>query len=174
MFLPPTGYAKVMFLQVSVCPQWGGCMVAPEGHVWLLQGVVFSGGGMHGFFGGGGMHGFCPGGGGMHGFFWGGMHGFCLGGMRGFCRGHAWFFLGGCAWYQIRSMSGRCASYWNAFLFTTQCLKFHCASWINLGWNYMAWKPHKLYTDTDRQTANYQRDNRVPANDTWRWTKSLH
>ena len=40
-------FAKVMFLQVSVCPQrgaymvaWGACVVA-GGHVWLL-------GGMHG------------------------------------------------------------------------------------------------------------------------------
>ena len=43
-----------------------------------------------------------------------------LGGMHGCSGGHAWFFLGGgaCVGYdEIRSMSGRYASYWNAFLF---------------------------------------------------------
>ena len=63
-YRPQTKFAKVMFLQVSVCPQgghawllaggrhvwllWGGhawllggaCMVAPGGHAWLLQGGV--------------------------------------------------------------------------------------------------------------------------------------
>ena len=42
-----------------------------------------------------------------------------LGGMRGFCQGgHVWFFPGGaCVGYdEIWSMSGRYASYWNAFL----------------------------------------------------------
>ena len=59
-YRPQTKFAKVMFLQVSVCPQggrheWllaggvrgcGGCMVAPGGHAWLLRG----GGGVRGFF----------------------------------------------------------------------------------------------------------------------------
>ena len=47
-----TKFAKVMFLQVSVCPQQGGaCMVAGGGGVVAC--VFFSrGGGMHGFFGG--------------------------------------------------------------------------------------------------------------------------
>ena len=81
-------------------------MVAPgAGRAWLLQGgacVVAPRGGMRGFsrgaacmvFARGGMHGFSPG-------------------------GHAWFFLGGaCIGYdEIWSMSGRYASYWNAFLF---------------------------------------------------------
>ena len=33
--------------------------------------------------------------------------------------GHAWLLQGGRAWFfdEIRSMSGRYASYWNAFLF---------------------------------------------------------
>ena len=81
-YRPQAKFAKVMFLQVSVCPHGG--------HAWLLWGVhVFSGGGMCGFFLGGhawfsrgGMHGcscgggMCgfSGGGGMCGFFWGGMH----------------------------------------------------------------------------------------------------
>ena len=102
-------FAKVMFLQASVCPQggehvwllggcawlrggvcvvalggmhgcsWGACMVAPGGHVWLLRG------GRAWLLWGG-----------MHGCFWGGVHGF---------------------FGEIRSMSGWYASYWNAFLF---------------------------------------------------------
>ena len=99
-----------------------GCMVA-EGHVWLL----------------GGMHG-CPGCvvAGGHAWFWGG-HVWLLGavyGSRGTCmvamggmhdsRG-ACMVAGGCAWLpgggacigydEIWSISGRYASYWNAFLF---------------------------------------------------------
>ena len=65
-------------------------MVAPGGACM----VVFRGG-MHGFIGG-------------HGFIWGGMCGFIWGGMRGFFS-----FFG---YNEIRSMSGRYASYWNAFL----------------------------------------------------------
>ena len=73
---------------VCVVVPGGACVVAPRGHTWLLRG---------------GVHG-CS---------------------RGLC---AWF-LGGCAWLlgggmhwirrdtEIRSMSGRYASYWNAFLF---------------------------------------------------------
>ena len=54
-YRPQTKFAKVMFLQVSVCPQgeghawlltggvrgcsWGACVVAPGGgHAWLLWG----------------------------------------------------------------------------------------------------------------------------------------
>ena len=41
-YRPQTKFAKVMFLQVSVCPQGGGaCVVAPGGgggHAWLLLG----------------------------------------------------------------------------------------------------------------------------------------
>ena len=85
--------------------------------------------------------------GGVRGFIWGGVCGFISGGrawfysggMRGFIGGHAWFYSGGAwfysggmrgfiqggrAWFfsffgynEIRSMSGRYASYWNAFLF---------------------------------------------------------
>ena len=79
-------FAKVMFLQVSVCPQGGmhGRGRVAGGHVW-------------------------PGGHACWGVWQGGM---CGDG-------------GGCAWqggmppgryYWIRSMRGRYASYWNAFL----------------------------------------------------------
>ena len=198
-YRPQTKFAKVMFWQVSVCPQgghaWllpgGACMVAlggacvvargvcmvalgvcvwllPGGHAWLLGGacVVALGGHAWLLWGGawllGGMRG-CSWGVGMHGcsrgacmvalgghawLLWG-VHG-CLGacvvasggvGMCG-CSGGACVVArgvctvaGGCAWllpggacvvprggmrgffHEIRSMSGRYASYWNAFLF---------------------------------------------------------
>ena len=78
-YRPQTKFAKVMFLQVSVCPHgggawllWGGaCVVTPGGYVWLLREacvvapggvvcvvaprgvcVVNPGGGMHGYSGG--------------------------------------------------------------------------------------------------------------------------
>ena len=103
-------------------------------------------GGMRGFIWGG-VRGFIRGacvvlfGGGMHGFIWGA----CVVLFGGACMvlfgGHAWFYSGGHAWFysggracfysggacvvfpvffgynEIRSMSGRYASYWNAFLF---------------------------------------------------------
>ena len=83
-YRPQTKFAKVMFLQVPVCPHGGGaCMVLFGGHAW---------------------------------FYLGGVHGFIRG-------GHAWFYLGGHVWFfqffrynEIRSRSGRYASYWNAFL----------------------------------------------------------
>ena len=47
-----------------------------------------------------------------------------FGGMHGFIRGRAWFYSGGMRGFfsffgynEIRSMSGRYASYWNAFLY---------------------------------------------------------
>ena len=105
-YRPQTKFAKVMFLQVSVCPRGGihGCL----GGAWLLRGeggtYVVAWGGVHGC-----SRGACvvaPGG------AWllrgacvvapGGVHG-CSGGMHGF-------------FHEIRSMSGRYASYWNAFL----------------------------------------------------------
>ena len=77
-------------------------------------------GGMRGFIRGG-MCGFIQGMcmvlfGGVHGFIWGA----CVvlfGGMCGFSGGHAWFFFSFFGYNEIRSMSGRYASYWNAFLF---------------------------------------------------------
>ena len=81
----------------------------------------------------------------MRGFIWGGMHGFIRGDVCGFIRGacvvlfggRAWFYSGGMhgfiwgcvvflegharfssffGYNEILSMSGRHASYWNAFL----------------------------------------------------------
>ena len=95
----------------------GGCMVALGGHAWLLPGghAWLLPGGVHGCSSGhawllqGGHAWLLPGG--MHGCSWGvhGCSGVCMvvwGGMRGI------------RWdTEIRSMSGRYASYWNAFLF---------------------------------------------------------
>ena len=92
---------------------WGLCMVAGGWHVWLHGRHAWLLGGA--WFGGyvwllGDMHG-CRG------------HAWLLGGVHG-CRaayvvagGHAWLLGGACVGYdKIRSMSGRYASYWNAFL----------------------------------------------------------
>ena len=91
------------------CSQ-GGC-------VWLLGGgegvcVVLFGGVCMVLFGG-------------HAWFYSGGCMVLFGGHVWFYSGgHAWFYLGGCAWFfsffgynEIRSMSGRYTSYWNAFLF---------------------------------------------------------
>ena len=95
-----TKFAKVMFLQVSVCP-WGGACVAGGMH----------GGGAHG--GGHAWQGACMAGEGCA--WWGGMHGRGGAAWRGACvaGGHAWQILRDTV---IRSMSRRYASYWNAFL----------------------------------------------------------
>ena len=85
----------------------GACMVLFGGHAWFYLG------GMRGFireacvvlFGGACVVLF----GGRAWFYSGGMRGFIWGGMRGFFS-----FFG---YNDIRSMSGRYASYWNAFLF---------------------------------------------------------
>ena len=90
-----------MFLHLSVILlTGGGCVVAPGGVACMVaQGAcMVAPGGMCG----------------------------CSGGCMVFSWGHAWFFLGGCAWFfprgacigydEIRSMSGRYTSYWNAFL----------------------------------------------------------
>ena len=76
----------------------GACMVAPGGHVWFYSRghAWFYLGGMHGLIWGACM------------VLFGGMHGFIQGGMHGFFS-----FFG---YNEIRSMSGRYASYWNAFL----------------------------------------------------------
>ena len=124
--------------QGCVCGCLGGCAwllgghlwLLPGGHVWLLGGAcmvalgrcVVAPGGMHGCSGGG-MHG-CSGGG--QGCAW-----FFQGGMRGFSWGACMVFSGGvCIGYdEIRSMSGRYTSYWNAFLlylvFTVTCYMSH-------------------------------------------------
>ena len=128
-----------MFLQVSVILSTGG-------RAWLPGGCMFAGGmcGCQGGMRGCGGHAWLQGGmrgcgghawlqGGMRGC-WGacvvGEHAWLLGGMRG-CGGHVWL-PGGHAWLQggvgydeIRSMSGRYATYWNAFLFKVKSLWVH-------------------------------------------------
>ena len=78
----------------------GACMVA-RGHAWLPGACVVPGGGMHGSRG-------CA-------WLWG--HAWLPGGMHG-SGGCGACVVAGCVGYdEIRSMSGRYASYWNAFLF---------------------------------------------------------
>ena len=114
-YRPQRSWGKVIFSQVSVtlstgvgvCGCRGGCVVA-GGHVWLLGGHAWLLGGMHGCWG------VCMVAGGVH-----GCRGACVAveGMHG-CGGCAWWWWGACVGYdEIRSMSGRYASYWNAFLF---------------------------------------------------------
>ena len=117
-------------------------------------------GGMCGCSGGeGGMCG-CSGGGGHVWLLWGGawlLWGVCMVLFRGACMvlfrgacmvlfgGHAWFYLGGgvygffsfFGYNEIRSMSGRYASYWNAFLFgifaRTVTYGVYCIKWPSSG-----------------------------------------
>ena len=116
-------------------------MLPPANEVcegYVFTGVCLSTGeGMHGCSGGacvvaqGGMRG-CSGGhawllqGGRAWLLRGGMRGCSWGGMRGCSGGCAWLLPGGHAWLlrggmrgffdEIRSMSGRYVSHWNAFL----------------------------------------------------------
>ena len=118
----------------------GACMVALGGVCVVLFGgacVVLFWGGVRGFIRGacvilfGGMRGFIQGAGGHAWFYLGGACMVLFG-------GHAWFYLGGVhgfiwggvhgffsffGYNEIRSMSGRYASYWNAFL------------WLYCGWS---------------------------------------
>ena len=88
-YRPQTKFAKVMFLQVSVILSTGGaCVVAQGGRVCLLPGGCMLAPGGRVWLLLGGHAWLLRGGGGVHGFF-----------------------------DDIRSMSGRYASYWNAFLF---------------------------------------------------------
>ena len=132
IYRPQRSWGKVIFSEACVnnsvqggrawLPGGGACVVLFGGACMVLFGgtcVVLFRGGMCGFIWGG-MRGFIRGGmrgfiqwGGMRGFIqWGGMHGFIQwgGGVRGF------FSFSG--YNEIRSMSGRYASYWNAFLLT--------------------------------------------------------
>ena len=71
-------------------------------------------------------------------FYSGGMHGFIWGGVRGFLS-----FFG---YNEIRSMSGRYASYWNAFLFCIFfCRKLHENERI---WSRL-WVPVPIDTNLD-------------------------
>ena len=130
----------------------GACVVLFGGACVVLFG------GMHGFIRGGVcgfIQGACVVlfGGACMVLFGGGCVWFYLGGHAWFYPGgHAWFYLGGCAWFylgghvwfylgggmrgfssflgynEIRSMSGRYASYWNAFLLID--LKFNGFNFI--------------------------------------------
>ena len=102
-----TKFAKVMFLQVSVCPWEWGVSGRGMGRAW--QGVYMAGsvhgrgcmaGGMHGR--GHAWQGACKAGGGHAGQG-------CVCG-----RGHACHAPPG-RYYEIRSMSGRYSSYWNTY-----------------------------------------------------------
>ena len=84
------------------------------GFIWGVCMVLFFGGACVVLFGG--VVGGCV-------VLFGGACVVLFGGMRGFIWGHAWFYSGGvCGFFsffgynEIRSMSGRYASYWNAFL----------------------------------------------------------
>ena len=112
-YRPQTKFAKVIFLQVSVCPQGGvhGPWVG-GGMCGTWQGCAWQGGACVA----GGM---CGG-------------GVCMvGGMHG-REGHAWWhgcMVGGehvchSRYYEIWSMRGRYASYWNAFLLLCLILDF--------------------------------------------------
>ena len=104
-YRPQRSWGKVIFSEacVSNSVHRGACVVAQGACMVLFGGacmVLFRGCawfylGRHAWFYSGGMHG----------FIWGGMHGFIQGGMHGFF-----------GYNEIRSMSGRYASYWNAFL----------------------------------------------------------
>ena len=87
----------------------GTCMVFVGGCAWFFPG------GCAWFFLGGHAWFFL---GGMRDFSWGACMVFSGGRAWFFPGGHAWFFLrGACVGYdEIRSMSGRYTSYWNAFL----------------------------------------------------------
>ena len=86
----------------DMCGCWGACMVTKGEHAWLWGGMCGCWGGMHGCQGACGCWGACMVAGGHA---W-------LGGMCG--RG------GACVGYdEIRSMSGRYASYWNALMYVT-------------------------------------------------------
>ena len=87
-YRPQTKFAKVMFLQVSVCPHGGkACMVLLGGHAWFYLGGMcsFIWGGVWFYLGG------------MHGFIWGAcvVLGACMVLFGGACV----VFPGGCAWF---------------------------------------------------------------------------
>ena len=95
-YRPQRKFAKVMFLQVSVCPQRGACVVARGGGGMCMVArgawVVVRGACMVPL---GGMHG-CSGG---HAWFFWGHAWFFLGACVVFAGGHAWFLPGGHAWF---------------------------------------------------------------------------
>ena len=129
-YRPQRSWGKVIFPEACVNNSvhkgglaWfdlgGACVVLfGGGHAWFYLGEHAW------FYSGGGMHGFIPGG---HAWFYSG------GGVHGFIGGCAWFhsgdgmrgFFSFFGYNEIRSMSGRYASYWNAFLFDCFFCFFH-------------------------------------------------
>ena len=122
-FLPPANEVCEGYVFTGVCLSTGGaCVVARRwggvrgcsrgGRAWLLPGG-------HAWLLWGGMRG-CLWWGGHAWLLWGGVHGCswgaCMVAPGG--AGHAWLLWGGMRGFfdEIRSMSGRYASYWNAFL----------------------------------------------------------
>ena len=108
-YRPQTKFAKVMFLQVSVCPQ--GCVWQGGGHAWLWGACMVVGGGVHG----------CRGHAWLWGHVWlGGMcsyRGVCMvaGGMHG-CR------VGMCGGRGACVVSGGHVSLWGACMVMGVCM----------------------------------------------------
>ena len=146
IYRPQRSWGKVIFSKACVnnSVHGGACVVARGGMCGCTGGGAwFYLGDMCGFIWGacmvlfGGMHGFIQGS--MHGFIWGacmvlfrGVHGFIWGACVVLFGGCVWFYSGGILGFiwggmrgffsffgynEIRSMSGRYASYLNAFLF---------------------------------------------------------
>ena len=147
-----TKFAKLMFLQVSVCQKLrdfmargacvvlfrgacvvlfrGACMVLFGGHAWFYLGG-------HAWFYLGGMRGFIRGAcvvlfGGHVWFYSGGMRGFIWGACVVLFRGGVHGFFSFFGYNEIRSMSCLYACYWNAFLFKIQFPFFSVISYIRL------------------------------------------
>ena len=141
------GHALLLWGGMCGC-SGGACMVAPRGCAWLFLGghVWLLWGGVHGCSGGACMVA-------LEGHVWllqGGMRGcsgrVCVVAPGGACvvapSGCAWLLPGGHAWLlwggmhgfidEIRSMSGRYTSYWNAFLFFVFFWKKGCRVGVKL------------------------------------------
>ena len=141
-----------MFSQASVILLTGGGVHGFIRGAWFYSGGhawFYSGGirgfirGVHAWFYSGGMHGFIGG----HAWFYSGVCVVLSGGMHGFIRGACVVLsggvcvvssgVGGCVrgfssffgYNEIRSMSGRYASYWNAFLFHSALNMSNKAVW---------------------------------------------
>ena len=120
-YLPPANEVCEGYVFTGVCHSVhkGGGM----GRAWLLRG-------RHAWLLLGGHAWLLPGG---HAWAPGGACMVALGGCAWLLGGHAWLLPGGHAWLlrggvhgffdEIRSMSGRYASYWNAFLFSKRFIE---------------------------------------------------
>ena len=104
------------FIRGACVVLFGGACVVLFGGAWFYPGgvcMVFYSGGMCGFIQGGRVWFYL---GGHVWFYLGVMRGFLQVGMRGFSGGGVRGFFSFFGYNEIRSMSGRYASYWNAFL----------------------------------------------------------